>query len=131
MGYRSVVAFCLKVKEPEQFVALLKTRDDRVINEILENSMYGVDRSYEYPLIHFFADHWKWYDESEKAFTELMNMAESYDKDFACRFARFGEEMDDTVEEGFGEQAWDLEYPYVDRVIETGIDMETAVKIID
>ena len=36
MGYRSDVSFCLRVKEPEQFVALMKLKENRVIKEFLE-----------------------------------------------------------------------------------------------
>ena len=132
MGYRSDVSFCIQIKDVEEFVALMKVDNREMFRDFMrymwiEDFIDDNGRG----RLHFHCSGWKWYDESEKAFTEIMNMAENYDKDFACRFARFGEEMDDTVEEGFGEQAWDLEYPYVDRVIETGIDMETAVKIID
>jgi hypothetical protein len=31
-------------------------------------------------LLHFHHHHWKWYDDSEKAFGDLMNMAESTTK---------------------------------------------------
>jgi hypothetical protein len=125
MGYRSVVSFCLELKEPEKFVALLKMKDDRVIKEILEH-MY-LDES----LLHFYADHWKWYDESENALAEIMNMAEKYDEEFKGRFARFGEEADDIHEEAFGENGWDLDYPYVARDIITGAELDHTKKVID
>ena len=60
-----------------------------------------------------------------------MNMAEEYDPDFACRFARIGEEADDLIEESFGECGWDLDYPYVVRLVEVGFDPDTAKKLIE
>ena len=124
MGYRSTVAFCLDIKEPEKFVALLKTKDDIVINEILDHC-YDVEG-----LIHFYADHWKWYDESEGALRDIVEMAENYDENFALRYARYGEEADDVHEESFGEGGWDLEYPYVMRSMEVGFNVDEAKKLI-
>jgi len=125
MGYRSDVSFCLQVKEPESFVALMKLKDDDTLKEMLE-CMYAVD---EYLVFHH--HYWKWYDESEKAFGDLMNMAEEYDPEFACRFARVGEETDDIVEEVFGEGGWDLEHPCVVRHLDIGFDPNYAKKLIE
>jgi len=125
MGYRSVVSFCLKVKEPEKFVALARLKEDRVIQEILEH-MYYDDEG----LLHFHADYWKWYDESESAMSELMCMAEDYDEDFCCRFARVGENTEDIEETTYGDDGWDLEYPYVVRTVESGVTNESK-KVID
>jgi hypothetical protein len=125
MGYRSDVSFCLQVKEPEQFVALMKLKEDRVIKEFLEYMWLSKD------LLHFHHHHWKWYDDSEKAFGDLMNMAEEYDPEFACRFARIGEEADDLIEEAFGECGWGLDYPYVVRHLEVGFDSTHAKKLIE
>jgi hypothetical protein len=125
MGYRSDVSFCLQVKEPEQFVALMKLKDDEVLKEMLEFMWLNED------LLHFHHYHWKWYDDSEKAFGDLMNMAEEYDPDFACRFARVGENADDVIEESFGEGGWDLDYPYVVRHLEVGFDSTYAKKLIE
>jgi hypothetical protein len=125
MGYRSVVAFCIQTKEPEKFVALLKLKADPVIQEILEH-MYLDDMN----LLHFYADHWKWYSESETALSEIMNMAGDYDDRFAARYARYGEDNDDVHEEAFGDMGWDLDYPYVTRDIETGFNPDTAKKVI-
>jgi len=60
-----------------------------------------------------------------------MNMAEEYDPDFACRFARVGEESDDVIEEAFGETGWDLDYPYVVRHLDIGFDPQHAKKLIE
>jgi hypothetical protein len=125
MGYRSDVSFCLQVKEPEKFVALMKLKEDSTIKEMMECMWLNED------LLHFHHHHWKWYEDSEKAFVDLMNMAEKYDADFACRFSRVGEETDDTVEEAFGENGWDLDYPYVVRHLEIGFDPQHAKKLIE
>ena len=116
MGYRSEVSICLQVKNPKVFIGLMKVKDDEVLNAFLTH-MYLVEGS-----IHFYADSWKWYPPSEKAFSELMNMAEKYDEDFACKFARIGEEVDDTEEQSFGERGWDLEFPYTVRQLEVGFN---------
>lgn len=119
MGYRSEVAFCLRVKEPEQFVALAKVNAEDALKEMLDN-MYYIEGEGDLTYILFTHNYWKWYEDSEKAFAELMELAENYDKDFACRFARSGENVEDIQEEAFGEDAWDLEYPYVVKTLETG-----------
>ena len=119
MGYRSEVAFCLRVKEPEQFIALAKVNAEDALKEMLDNMYYFEDHQ-KTKYIMFKHNYWKWYEDSEKAFAELMELAENYDKDFACRFARSGENVEDIQEEAFGEDAWDLEYPYVVKTLETG-----------
>lgn len=125
MGYRSDVSFCLRVKEPEQFVALMKLKEDPVIKEFLTCMWLNED------LLHFHHPHWKWYPDSEKAFGDLMNMAGEYDPDFACRLARVGEEINDLIEEAFGEDGWDLEFPYVVRHLEVGFDPQYAKKLME
>ena len=125
MGYRSEVAFCLRVKEPEQFVALMKLKEDQVIKEFLEYMWLNNN------LLYFHHHHWKWYEDSEKALAGLMEMAKNYDEYFACRFARVGEEADDLIEESFGECGWDLDYPYVVRHLEVGFDSTYAKKLIE
>ena len=117
MGYRSEVTFCLQVKNPEVFIGLLKVKDEEILNYFLEH-MYLVEG-----LIHFYASSWKWYPDSQKAFRELMNTAEKYDKNFACRFARVGEETNDIEDESFGETGWDLEFPYTVTQLEIGFDV--------
>ena len=124
MGYRSEVSFCLQVKNPEVFIGLMKVKDDEMLNAFLAN-MYLVEGS-----IHFYADSWKWYPDSEKTFSELMNMAEKYDEDFACKFARIGEETDDTEDQAFGEGGWDLEFPYTVRQLEVGFDCSNLNSLI-
>lgn len=119
MGYRSEVAFCLRVKEPEQFIALTRVNAEDALKEMLDNMYYFEDHQ-KTKYIMFKHNYWKWYDDSEKAFAELMELAKNYDEDFACRFARSGENVEDIQEEAFGEDAWDLEYPYVVKTLETG-----------
>ena len=114
MGYRSEVAFCLRVKEPEQFVALAKVNAEDALKEMLDN-MYYIEGEGDLTYILFTHNYWKWYEDSEKALAGLMEMAKNYDEDFACRFARVGEETNDMEEEAFGEDGWDLEFPCVMR----------------
>lgn len=130
MGYRSEVAFCLRVKEPEKFIALVKVNADDVIKEMLDN-MYYFDDGLGGKLIMFKHGYWKWYDDSEQAFGDLMNMAKDYDEEFACRFARSGENVEDIQEEAFGDEGWDLEYPYVVKTLEVGIKDEALKPIIE
>jgi hypothetical protein len=126
MGYRSAVSFCLKVKEPEKFLALLKLKNNEVINDMMK-FMYLDDDG----LLHFYHEAWKWYDDSEKALVEIMEMADNYDEDFAAKLARYGEESDDIQEEDFGEDGSELDYPYVTRSLELGFSPNTAKKILE
>jgi hypothetical protein len=126
MGYRSEVSFCLQLKEPEKFVALLKLRDNSVIKEMLGH-MYLDNQG----LLHFYNPHWKWYPESDGALGDIVEMAENYDENFAGKFARYGEEADDIEEQCFGENGWDLDYPYVIRTLELGFDPNTTKKILE
>lgn len=130
MGYRSEVAFCLRVKEPEKFIALAKVNATDVIKEMLENMYYYEDHQ-KIKYIMFKHNYWKWYDDSERALADLMELAEDYDPEFACRFARSGENLDDAQEEAFGEQGWDLEYPYITRAVECGVLDEDLKPIIE
>lgn len=128
MGYRSEVAFCLRVKEPEKFIALAKLKADDTLKEMLDNMYYMNDGGTQ--CILFQHNYWKWYDDSERAFHSLLSMAENYDEEFACRFARSGENLDDAEQEVYGEGGWDLDYPYVVRAIEIGVKPEQLQKII-
>lgn len=129
MGYRSEVAFCLRVKEPEKFIALAKVSADDVLKEMLDNMYYYEDRQ-KIKYIMFKHSYWKWYDESEETFAELMEMAEDYDANFACRFARTGENFDDVEQQVFGEGD-DLDYPYVVKSVEIGALDEDLKPIIE
>lgn len=130
MGYRSEVAFCLRVKEPEKFIALAKIDANDVLKEMLDNMYYYEDHQ-KIKYIMFKHGHWKWYDDSDRALTDLMELAENYDEEYACRFARIGEETDDIQEEAFGEYGWDLEHPYVVCQLETGVKDEDLKPIIE
>jgi len=123
MGYRSEVAFCLRVKNPDEFKALMIIKDDSVLNQMLEN-MVLVDGEF-----HFYGNSWKWYGDCDRTFHELLSMAEDYDEDFACKFSRIGEESDDVVEEAHGNDGWDLEYPYTIRSLELGCDFDNHPKL--
>lgn len=128
MGYRSEVAFCLQVKEPEKFIALMKVKADNVLREMLDNMYYVPNK--DYPYILFTHSYWKWYEDSENAFNSLLHMAENYDADYACKFARTGENLDDIEEEAYGEAGWDLPTPFIARHVEIGIETERLQKII-
>ena len=128
MGYRSEVAFCLQVKEPEKFIALARIDADDALKEMIDN-MYYVDGAGDIKYILFTHNYWKWYEDSESAFNKLMELSENYDAEYACKFARVGEEMDDVEEEKFGEDGWDLEYPYVVRQLELGVKAENLTPI--
>ena len=54
--------------------------------------MYYIEDSDGSDCLLFTHNFWKWYEDSEKTFNDLMNMAESYDENFACKFVRIGEE---------------------------------------
>lgn len=129
MGYRSEVAFCLKVKEPEKFIALARIEANDALKEMLDN-MYYIDGVEGARYILFKHNYWKWYDDSELAFHKLLSLAENYDEEFACRYARFGENVDDVQEDAYGDDGWDLEYPYVVQTIEVGVRDEDLIKII-
>lgn len=128
MGYRSQVAFCLRVKEPEKFIALAKLKADDTLKEMLDNMYYMRDE--DETLIIFTHEYWKWYDDSKRAFHSLLSMAENYDEDFACRFARSGENLDDAEEEAYGEMGWDLHYPHIVRLVDIGVEVKQLQKII-
>jgi hypothetical protein len=118
------------VKEPEQFVALTRVNAEDALKEMLDNMYYYEDHE-KIKYILFTHNYWKWYDDSEKAFAELMELAKNYDKDFACKFARVGENADDIEEEAFGDDGWDLEYPYVVRMLEVGVKSEFLKPVIE
>jgi hypothetical protein len=117
------------VKEPEKFIALAKIDANDTLKEMLNNMYYFEDHQ-NIKYILFKNSHWKWYDESERAFNDLMGMAEDYDEEFACRFARIGEEIADIEEDAYGE-GWDLEHPYVTAELSTGVADEDLKPIIE
>jgi hypothetical protein len=108
------------VKEPEQFIALARVNAEDALKEMLDN-MYYIEGEGDLTYILFTHNYWKWYEDSEKALAGLMEMAENYDEDFACRFARVGEETNDLEEEAFGDDGWDLEFPCVMRGLDLGV----------
>jgi hypothetical protein len=58
-------------------------------------------------------------------------MAEDFDENFKAKFARTGEESDDTEEDWYNDDGYDLDYPYVVRTVETGINLEKLKKVED
>ena len=93
MGYRSQVGFCIEfTKDPEEFIALMRVDGQDVFKDFLRY-MYVQDYEIEVEdgavgCVHFYHDHWKWYDEYQKGFTDLINMAEDFDEDFKAKFVR-------------------------------------------
>lgn len=136
MGYRSEVGFYIEfTKDPEEFIALMRVDGREIFKNFLE-FMYV--KTYPEPIleedapiggVYFHHDHWKWYEDSQAGFRDLLSMAEDFDEDFKAKFARTGEESDDTEEEWFNDDGYDLEYPYVVRMVETGIDLEKLKKV--
>jgi hypothetical protein len=117
------------VKEPEKFIALAKINANDVLKEMLDN-MYYIDGAGDIKYILFTHNYWKWYEDCEQTFARLMEMAENYDEDFACRFARVGEETNDLEEEAFGEDGWELEFPCVMRGLDLGVRAGDLTAII-
>lgn len=136
MGYRSEVAFCIEfVRDPDEFIALMRIDGREIFKDFLR-FMYV--QNYAEPIleedvpigcVHFFHDHWKWYEDSQRGFTELLQLAEDFDENFKAKFARTGEESDDTEEEWFNDDGYELEYPYVVRAVETGINLTKVKKV--
>jgi hypothetical protein len=137
MGYRSEVGFFIEfTKDPEEFVALMKV-DGRDIFKDFMQYMY-IEHYKDRPMeddddpkggVHFHHTHWKWYEDSQVGFTELLDMAENYDENFKAKFARTGEESDDTEEEWFNDDGYELEYPYLVRMVETAMDLTKLKKV--
>jgi hypothetical protein len=136
MGYRSEVGFFVEfTRDPEEFIALMKV-DGRDIFKDFMRYMY-IEYYKDIPIgegapvggVHFYHNHWKWYDDSQAGFTDLLNMAGHYDEDFKAKFARTGEESDDTEEEWFNDDGYELEYPYLVRRVETAMDLNKLKKV--
>jgi hypothetical protein len=58
-------------------------------------------------------------------------MAEDFDEKFKAKFVRIGEESDDVEEEWFNDDHYELEYPYMVRMVDTGVKLETLKKAED
>jgi hypothetical protein len=136
MGYRSEVGFFIEFnKDPEEFIALMKVDGRDIFKDFMR---YMYIEMYPEPIlevdapvggVHFYHNHWKWYDDSKNGFTELLEMAENYDENFKAKFSRTGEESDDVEEEWFNDDHYELEYPYVVRMVETGIKLDKLKKV--
>ena len=136
MGYRSEVGFFIEfTKDPEEFIALMKVDGQDIFKDFLR---FMYIENYPEPIleedapiggIHFHHDHWKWYDDSKNGFMDLLNMAGDFDNNFKAKFARTGEESDDTEEEWFNDDNYELEYPYVVRRVDTGMNLEKLKKV--
>ena len=139
MGYRSEVGFFIEfTKDPEEFIALMKVDGREIFRDFLR-FMY-IENYKDRPMeddddpkggVHFYHEHWKWYDESKDGFMDLLNMAGDFDNNFKAKFARTGEESDDTEEEWFNDDGYELEYPYMVRRVETAMDLTKLKKVED
>jgi hypothetical protein len=130
MGYRSEVGFCIDFhKNPNEFIALMKVDGRDIFKDFMRYMYVEESEDGSSGCVHFYHNHWKWYEDSEAGFKQLINMAEHYDPDFKAKFARTGEESDDTEEEWFNDDGYELDYPYVVRMVETGIKLENLKKV--
>lgn len=139
MGYRSQVGFYIEfTKDPEEFIALMRVDGRDMFKQFLE---YMYVENYVEPIldeedvpiggVHFHHDHWKWYEDCKVGFTDLLNMAEDFDENFRAKFVRIGEESDDVEEDWFNDDNYELEYPYVIRTVETGMNLEKLKKVTE
>jgi len=136
MGYRSEVGFCIEfTKDPEEFVALMKVDGRDMFKQFLQ-FMYieelpnpTPEEEEPFGYVHFYHDHWKWYEDCKEGFTDLINMADDFDKNFKAKFVRIGEESDDNEEEWFNDDNYELEYPYMVRRLEIAVKLENLKKV--
>jgi hypothetical protein len=136
MGYRSEVGFYIEfTKDPEEFIALMKVDGRDIFKDFMRYMYieYYKDRPTEEDDpkggVHFYHDHWKWYQDSKNGFDDLLNMAGNYDENYKAKFARTGEESDDTEEDWFNDADYELEYPYLVRRVETAMDLTKLKKV--
>jgi hypothetical protein len=126
MGYRSMVAYTIRftaqsngVDSPTDeevnqckasfytFLAEAKSKFSGCFTE-----EFGVKVDEFNFALNFFADHVKWYEDYEdvKAHNALQDLSKSWadeNKHIGGIFMRIGEEMDDIVEEAWGEHDWE------------------------
>jgi hypothetical protein len=106
MGYRSEVGFFIEfTKDPEEFIALMRVDGRDIFKDFLRFMYieYYKDRPMEEDDpkggVHFHHNYWKWYEDSTAGLHDLLAMAEDFDENFKVKFARTGEESDDTEED--------------------------------
>jgi hypothetical protein len=131
MGYRSMVAYTIRftpIPDPQavdgaeyadafdvkqckaSFYTFLAEAKSKFSGCFTEEFGVKVDE-FNFAL-NFFADHVKWYEDYEdvKAHNALQDLAKSWadeNKHIGGIFMRIGEEMDDIVEEAWGEHDWE------------------------
>ena len=135
MGYRSEVGFCIEfTKDPEEFIALMKVDGREIFKDFLQY-MYieelpkpTPEEEVPFGYLHFYHNHWKWYEDSVTGLHDLINMAEDFDENFKAKFVRIGEEADDSEEEWFNDDNYELEYPYMVRAVEMSVKLENLKK---
>jgi hypothetical protein len=141
MGYRSTVAYTIRFTPnpdnlpyktldgikgaKESFYTFLAEAKLKLSGAVNDESM-KVDEANM--ALNFFASDVKWYESYEdvKVHEDLIELAKSWadmeNKHIGGIFLRIGEEMDDMVEEGWGEHDWD--WMRINRSIE--VDWEEA-----
>ena len=136
MGYRSEVGFCIEFdKDPEEFIALMKVDGRDIFKDFLRFMYVQIyetrveDEDSAYGCVHFYHDHWKWYDDSKIGFDDLLNMVGDFDNNYKAKFVRIGEESDDLEEDWYNDENYELEYPYMVRRVETGINLKKLKKV--
>jgi hypothetical protein len=126
MGYRSTVAYTIRftpnpenlpyktldgIKEAkESFYTFLAEAKLKYLGAFSDESMKVDEKKLA---IYFFASDVKWYESYEdvKVHEDLIQLSKDWadmeNKHIGGIFTRIGEEMDDIVEEGWGEHDWD------------------------
>lgn len=129
MGYRSTVAYTIRFTPQVHSSELLSPTDEevkqckesfycflaeaKVKHPTCFSEEFGVDVDEANMALNFLAEDVKWYEDYEdvKAHTALQDLskawAEMENKHIGGIFMRIGEEMDDMVQEAWGEHDWD------------------------
>jgi hypothetical protein len=128
MGYRSMVAYTIRFTAiPDRAEGSISPSDEEINQckasfytflaeaKVKCSGAFGdgvVVDEYNFA-INFFADHVKWYEDYEdvKAHTALCDLSKSWvddeNKHIGGIFMRIGEEIDDVVQDSWGEHDWD------------------------
>ena len=136
MGYRSEVGFCIEfTKDPEEFIALMKVDGRDAFKQFLQYMYIEMlpkltpEEEEPFGYVHFYHNHWKWYEDSVTGLHDLIAMAEDFDENFKAKFVRLGEESDDVEEEWFNDDNYELECPYMVRAVEMAVKLENLKKV--
>ena len=117
MGYRSTVAYKIKFEKADDFwgfIAEAKLDPDTALCFDKEENRDNFEVDEEKYEIRFLAEDWKWYDDypevkaHEALFGKARNRYNEDEVEIEGAFCRVGEEMEDLVEEYFGEDPYDM-----------------------